>query len=817
MAADPDQNGSSPTFQAENWEILQIGAREKILDKGALGLAAKFLKEHPDQPVGRFLLRKGFCGPRDFLELVSKLKSKLLYCPTCKSRTLSAPPLDDPRCTACTGPLVLPEHLPDPAEGPPTLDDALRDPLGAGRYELGKEIGRGGLGRVVEARDRLLGREVAVKEMVARTDNPEFVSRFIREGEVAGRLLHPNIVPVFDVGTQTGPGGNRYYFTMGRVHGRDLSEIIAHAGRVTQEREKSASPDAAPKPLYSRPRLLRFFQDACLAVAYAHAHGVIHRDLKPANVMVGEFGEVFVVDWGLAMLKDQSEEPRPRDTAKRSLPLDLPIDSTSLTLAGDVLGTPIYMPPEQAAGRTDEVDERSDIYSLGAILYEILTARPPFEGSTKKEVIGKVVEGELSPPSACCSDVPPELDEIVLKAMARKKSDRFRTVLELHEEIQEFLEGEKERERNHRIAVEKIAEGRDRVRSLRSLETELATLAEKAEVMRTQVKPFWPVEKKSELWEVEGKINQLRQDMGRRFAEANAAFQKALGFERDNPEARAALADLFWSSFLKYEEEEDENQRIYFEGLVREFNDGQYGERLKGNGALAVSTRAYPCRCLLDGREVSPEELGGAGGGIMGYHPLSGRDLEGRKYAEGLPELEPREPILLKVHGPDCRPGPLEGTRVWLFRFEEEGRLLVPVRPDLPAPHPGKPGNPPAEGLDRLYDPGSPFRPTEGLYLGETPIPPFEIPRGSYLLILAKEGFQPARVPVHIPRLGQEDLLVTMYTPEEIPEGFNQIAGGKFQYQGDKLNPFSGKRRSMRPKISSWRNSRSGAPSIWIF
>ncbi|GEM_PF-570673 len=819
---------------------------------------------------------------------------------------------------------------------------------GLDRYAPGGEIGKGGLGRVIAAVDRVLGREVAMKEMIRSTDDPALLERFLREGEMAGRLLHPNIVPVFDVGVRPegiGEGGKvRPFFVMGRIVGRDLKEILEAVERGSWERAEGRATGTGieddPRRVFSRHRLLRVFQDVCLAIAYAHDHGVIHRDLKPANVMVGRWGEVYVVDWGLAKQPrkpDRPEAPDPPDPpspglhhagapaeadppdqgpgggeeGKRAEPRktssvaeriqsfyraereteapDHRDSDTALTLDGEVLGTPSYMAPEQARGDTDAVDERSDIYALGAILYEILSFRPPYEGPNKFSILGQVLKGALVPPSQKVSEkiypesVPPDLEEIVLKAMAPDRADRYAGVTALHDDVQAFLEGEKEKERNRVNARKKVAEGRrllDEVEQRRAAYAQvLARLGEE----RARVKSHWPVEKKRVLWSLETKTGQLQEEIASTFSRAATTFQAAFEFEPRHPEARAALADMYWEQFRREEEGGNRAEMAIYENFVREYNDGRYDEKLKGDGTLAVSTKRFPCRCLLDGRRVSPPELLGSepgspgrspsrpGGepGVAGFHPFSGRDLAGGEGAEGLPAYEPREPVRLKVHGADCRTEPVEGADVWLFRYEEKDRLLLPCKPALPdqpdqsepagepdqsSGFPGKkagrrpwsPGIPPEEVLDRLYDPGSPYRPTEGLYLGRTPIRPFRIPMGSYLLVIAgphdgspgglrraqssrspskktplegegppeppagtkrlkmilgegndpapdqvDQGFAPVRVPVLIGRNADASVDVTLFREAEIPAGFVHVPAGPFIYQGDRDVPNS--------------------------
>ncbi|MHC5036192.1 MAG: formylglycine-generating enzyme family protein [Planctomycetota bacterium] len=364
---------------------------------------------------------------------------------------------------------------------------------------------------------------------------------------------------------------------------------------------------------------------------------------------------------------------------------------------------------------------------------------------------------------------------------------------EVHDEIQGFLEGEKERKRNHERAMGKVAEGRALVERLKGMREELEELSKEMKTLSREVKPRWPVEKKAPLWDLQERVTEKREAIARTFGEAGARFQEALGFERGNREAREGLADLYWGQFLREEELGDRSQMAYFEGLVREYNDGQYDGPLKGDGALSVTTRRYPCSCLSEGRTVGPEEFT-----ERGFHLCSGRALDGQEGLEGLPDLEPDEPVRLRAHGLDCTTETFEGVDVWLFRLALKRKIFLPRRPDLPGfPDQGGASLPPESVLDRLYDPGSPFRPKEGLYLGKTPIPSFSIPMGSYLLILAgpeDSELRPVRVPVHIGRNATESVGVTLFREGEIPEGFIQVSGGKFICQGDRALSHAGPR-----------------------
>ncbi|MEK7470193.1 MAG: bifunctional serine/threonine-protein kinase/formylglycine-generating enzyme family protein [Planctomycetota bacterium] len=651
------------------------------------------------------------------------------------------------------------------------------------RFQILGEIARGGLGQVLEATDRQLRREVAVK-VVLDGMTPDVSERFVREAQITARLDHPNIVPVYDFDElPAADAGRKLVLLMKRIRGRDLGTLL---GALQRGQESAAQ--------WTRARLLSVFQGICLGVAYAHSKGVIHRDLKPANVMIGDFGEVLIVDWGLA--KEQGEvsgeaKVEAPPAAQHGLAADL-------TFAGDVVGTPAYMSPEQAAGRISEVDSRSDIYALGGILFAILAHRSPYAGKTKDEVIRSVLSGHVPSPSRVVAAahsfevtahvrlpelVPPELESICLKALAPRREDRYGSARELHDEIQLFLEGVKERERNHRLAEEAAAKAKAAMERQRRLKEEARVAAEEAKKAEKGVHP-WDADK-SRLWAVQDRTKALEREGVEAFAEANAKLTQALGYESDHAEARRLKAELFWRKYLEAEEHGDEAEMLLHRSVVEQHNDGPLDALLKGDGTLTVRTREYRCRCLVEGRIVKPGEPA-----WIGYHPFSGRALDGHRGAEGLPELEPAEPVRLRVHGPGCAPSGVEGAGVWLFRYEEAGRRLMPVTPDLDE---AKADNPAAPPLDGLFAPDSPYRPQgPGVWLGRTPIEKRALPMGSWLLVVEREGRVPMRVPVSIPRCGHAEQEVTLFHPDELPAGFVPIPAGPFGFQGDPENPFAG-------------------------
>ncbi len=308
------------------------------------------------------------------------------------------------RCKECYSVLTLdlaPEAgSPDPAT--PTLDldaEAVPDGLSFGKYTLHQKLGSGGMGVVYDALDTTLNRRVALKVLFARkTDDPrEAMSgwqRFIQEARACANLAkHPNIVTVYEAAVQ---GGKRY-IAMERIQGLPLSEW----------RRKNPGP---------RPELVRMLRDVALAVHHAHEHGIVHRDIKPRNVLVDAAGKPIVTDFGLA----QSLGSRPQETK----------DTTE--------GSPAYMSPEQALG-LESVDRTTDVYSLGVMLYEVLSGRQPFEGGSPEEILSKVVHDTVPPPSEAVGDPDPALDEICLKAMAKEPQDRHPTSEAFAQELTRWL------------------------------------------------------------------------------------------------------------------------------------------------------------------------------------------------------------------------------------------------------------------------------------------------------------------------------------------------------------------------------------------
>ncbi len=300
------------------------------------------------------------------------------------------------------------------------------------RYQKLRNHVQGGLGVIFIARDLELNREVALKEIKpAYAKDGTSRNRFVVEAEVTGGLEHPGVVPVYGLGRYE---DGRPYYAMRFIKGESLKEAI---DRVHKSDEGI---DLDPgQRLLALQKLLRRFLDVCNAIEYAHSRGVLHRDLKPKNIMVGQYGETLVVDWGLAKAVGKFEEEE--DSPEATLRPTYSSGSTD-TIPGSVLGTPQYMSPEQASGRLDQLRPASDVYSLGATLYAILTGKSPFASEKPEEVLPKVQKGEFPKPRQIVKWIDPALESICLKAMALKPVDRYPSARALGEDLERWIADE---------------------------------------------------------------------------------------------------------------------------------------------------------------------------------------------------------------------------------------------------------------------------------------------------------------------------------------------------------------------------------------
>jgi serine/threonine-protein kinase len=322
--------------------------------------------------------------------------------------------------------LLPPASVADPAS--PLLPPAPE------RYTFMGTVGKGAMGEVLLAQDMHLRRKVAYKKILPHMAvSQQVLSRFFAEAQITAQLDHPAIIPVYNL--EVSPEGQIAY-SMKLIQGKTLKELISEAREQYQAGQK-------PDPQHSLDTLLRHFLKVCDALYFAHIKGVIHRDLKPANIMVGMYHEVYVMDWGIARIMGGAEA-RIDDEVVRLIHPDADAPPLERTQMGQIMGTPRYLSPEQAAGKNDLLDGRSDLFALGLILFELVTLKPAFTAKTQIELLKKILKAEKEPleHSQAGVKIAKELEAIIHKATARRKEHRYADVAELAEDLRRYLRGE---------------------------------------------------------------------------------------------------------------------------------------------------------------------------------------------------------------------------------------------------------------------------------------------------------------------------------------------------------------------------------------
>jgi serine/threonine-protein kinase len=432
---------------------------------------------------------------------------------------------------------------------------------GESRYEVIRSLGEGGMGRVYLVSDRDLCRRIALKVM--RDDREDLRKQFIEEAQVLAQLEHPNIVALHDLGV-TADGGP--YCTMRYVRGRSLRDVL----------ELVVLQDSEALKAYSLTRLIQIYLQVIQAIAYAHRRGVVHRDLKPANIMLGEHGEVQVLDWGLSLVTGRDgvsiPAPQPPGEVKK------------------VSGTPAYMAPEQA--RAEVVDGRADIYALGVILYEILTLRRPFTGKTQAELMAALLNHDPTPPRdvAPGRGVPAELERTCLKALAKNAADRHQTAGELYEDVQGWFEAEADRAKRRELADDKARSGKAKLDEYVKLKAEVAALGDEQRRIAGQFRDWQPAEEKGAVLEIADRVTLAHKRLAHAASQAVATLTEALGFHPEHGAARQTLADYYWDRFVDAELAGDSINRDFFGELVAAYHDGKYSKQLQGDGSIELDS-----------------------------------------------------------------------------------------------------------------------------------------------------------------------------------------------------------------------------------
>ncbi len=451
------------------------------------------------------------------------------------------------------------------------------------RYRVEQEVARGGMGRILLAYDRDFRRRIAMKVMIGSVDEVVRSSRFIQEAQTTAQLEHPNIGPVYDIGIDA---DSNPFFTMKWIRGRNLAQVIR------EQREN-----------FSLIRFVQTLQQAAMGVHFANSKGVIHRDLKPQNIMVGDFGEVLVVDWGLAKIlgANGSEELIGTELVPEESISTTRVDHDQKTLEGSVHGSIPYMAPEQARGEVSEIDHRTDVFGLGAILYEVLTGAPLYVEDSLKVALARARRTEIVPPLEKSPErsIPRLLAEICSRALAADKSQRYQSAKEFHDALQEYIEGIHHAERQTAEA-NRLVWVAEKLRSqLFEAERKLAQLRQEESELRERVNSYDPEERKKPLWELTEKCDQAEETVDSEFTNTTAAYHAVLSISPQHPEARRALADIFYRRLLASEERGETEAMSLYRNLVEQYDDGHYHAELSGEGVLRVETDPAGATVLL--------------------------------------------------------------------------------------------------------------------------------------------------------------------------------------------------------------------------
>lgn len=428
------------------------------------------------------------------------------------------------------------------------------------RYVFMNELGRGGMGRVDEVFDNMLGRSIAQKCSLPE-GGEAYATMLVSEAQTCAQLEHPAIVPVYDIGV--GPENTPYY-TMRRVRGRTFFDVL-------RDIDKPAT----------RAQLLAVLRQVCLAVDYAHSRGVVHRDLKPENIIVGEFGEVYVLDWGIAELLEGSD-------VRRALK-----DSISA-------GSPGYMAPEQITG--GRVDARTDVFALGAMLYESLSGLRLFEDEDHASIVsratGETPSAKYVPPGVLGSS---HLESLVRSCIETDPNRRPGSARFIADAIDEHLDGERARAEREQEADVLAQEGHDVYETFDALEAESHALMEEAEEELAKFASFDGIEKRQPAWDEQTEARRLASEAARLLARAETAFLRAIGRVEDHAKARAGMALLHFHQFEQAETRGDAEGMAQHLDLARTYDDGPLALELSNIGELVIEC-THPNAELVIGR-----------------------------------------------------------------------------------------------------------------------------------------------------------------------------------------------------------------------
>ena len=527
----------------------------------------------------------------------------------------------------------------------------------------------GGMGEIRRVYDKNLRRHLILK--VLRMDlkrETASIARFVNEAQVTAQLEHPGIVPVHELGKLR---DGRPFFTMREIRGRTLEEVLSevHAASTLQYWGTASSG-------WTFRKLILAFRQVCEAVSYAHSRGVVHRDLKPANILVGEYGVVQVVDWGLAKVLGQKDVVRSPGGLVQT---DRSESGSHTTQVGVVAGTVAYMPPEQAKGQMDTLDATADVYSLGAILYEILCGCPPYDGRDWDSVWNKVITGPppeiLRVRQRSAPPIPEELALLCEKAMERNTADRFSDARVLVNRLVAWMDGEERRDR----ALEVIEQAQALLPRVTQLQSDASRLSKTAEARLGQIPKWASIDEKKPAWELQDRARALEEEAGLEEARFLQMAQGALTHDPDLIEARQMLAEYYRQKHQNAEEVGDRVGAAHFEALLSAQKDPGQMEYLLGEGRLSLTTNPPGARVMLYGFKPHDRRLEVVFLRALGATPIVEHRLQAGSYllridAEGCDRVYYPVQIQRNEHWDGIAPGDKEPTQINLPR---EGDLFA--------------------------------------------------------------------------------------------------------------------------------------------
>jgi len=480
-------------------------------------------------------------------------------------------------------------------------------------------IGAGSMGEVYRTYDRALRRVLAMKVLRNDLKHPELaVVRFVEEAQITAQLEHPGIVPVHDIGQL--PDG-RWYFTSKEAKGRTLTEVIRDVHAMRLEKGTFASTESG----WTFRRLIDAFHKVCVAVAYAHARGVIHRDLKPDNILVGNYGEVLVLDWGLARPLGGAITSPEAAEEQSLIDSDRTEDPKLATRDGMVAGTPAFMAPEQARGVPD-LTPSCDVYALGGVLYMIIFGHHPYEEMGAREVLRLVREGP--PPFPPAPWAPLHLITICRKALSKDHDERYPDAAALAAEIDSWAEGARNRER----AQAMVQAVRGRVSDLTKRYLEAVRRRERARRTIHRLPPTATLSDKEAAWAEEDQSESLLDDVEDAFQDVVQQLRAALLQCPDLLEGRAALADLYRSRYETAMALQLPGRARGFERLVQEYDIGHHAAFLQRRGRLSLHTDPPDAMIEVYRYETRARRLEKEPTEVLGPSPIDGANLSAASY-----------------------------------------------------------------------------------------------------------------------------------------------------------------------------------------